>query len=95
MTAGWERALADCEARLDAAASALAAGRPVAVEPFVAPAVAMPLPADLADRARALAARTEELGARLADELERVRDELRRIPRIPRAQRAPNIDTRA
>lgn len=95
MSVTWEQALADCEARLDAADAALAAGHPVEVEAFAAPAVATPLPAELVARARALTTRGEELGERLAGEIARIRDEVRRIPRVPRAESASRFEAQA
>jgi len=94
MTTSWEDTLDECEARLDAADAALAEGRPVAVDPFVEPEVANPIPAELEARARTLAARTDDLGARLAVELERVRSDVRRLPRFRRSPGTGHIDTR-
>jgi hypothetical protein len=94
VTATWEHALADCEARLDAAAAALDQGGPV-VAPFTAPEVEGPIPEYLAGRARACSERGDQLQARLQDELERIRAELRRLPRIPRAPREAHFDAQA
>jgi hypothetical protein len=95
LTVTWEQALAECEARLDAAAAALEDGAPPAVAPFAAPAVDGPFPASLADRARVCSERGDELQERLTSELERVRTELRRLPRMPRAQREAHFDAQA
>jgi len=95
MTLTWERTLADCEARLDAAAAALEQGAPTAIAPFSAPDVEGPIPAALADRARACFARGEALEERLALELGRLRAELRRLPRMPRAQGEARFDAQA
>ena len=95
MTVTWEHALTECETRLDAALAALEGGSPADIAPFSPPEIDGPLPAPLADRARACCARGEELDARLANELERVRRELRRLPRMPRAQRDSRFDAQA
>jgi hypothetical protein len=95
VTITWEEALADCEARLDAAVAALEAGRPVVTDDFETPDVDQTLPAGLVDRARTVARLSEELESRLADELERIRLELRRLPRLPRAQRESRFDVQA
>ncbi len=93
MTVTWEHVLSDCEARLDAASSALELGLPAEVTPFSATEVAEPIPAELADRARVCVARGEALEAPLVNELERVRSELRRLPRMPRAEREARFET--
>ena len=95
MTASWEHALDDCDARLDAVTAALAAGTAPAVDAFAEPAVDGPMPAHLADRARECATRGEALHARLSNELDAIRAELRRLPRMPRAQREAHFDAQA
>jgi hypothetical protein len=95
MTVTWEQALADCEARLDAAAAALEAGAPSAIAPFSAAEIEGPLPVALTGRAQACSVRGEELSRRLGEELERVRVELRRLPRMPRAPRETRFEAQA
>jgi len=95
MTVPWERALDECEARLDAVTAALEAGTPAAVEPFSAPAVDGPVPAHLEGRAEECSTRGEELRARLEQELEDIRAELRRLPRMPRKPREVHFDAQA
>jgi len=91
----WERALEECEARLDAAGTALEAGAPVTVAPFAPPETDEPMPAALADRARDLVARSVELEGLLARELDGIRAELRRLPRMPAAPRETRFDAQA
>jgi hypothetical protein len=95
VTVTWDRALADCEARLDAVAAALVHGAPASAAPFATPDVEGPIPAPLAARARAVAERGAELEERLTSELARLRSELRRLPRMPRAPRESRFDTQA
>jgi hypothetical protein len=95
MTVTWEQALTECEARLDAAATALAKGTLASVVPFSPSEIDEPLPVALAERAQACATRGEELSERLAAELERIRLELRRLPRMPRAPRENRFEARA
>lgn len=96
MTVTWERALADCEARLDAAATALDGGAlPADIAPFSAPPVSGLLPAPLASWAQQLVDRGEELEQRLTSERERIRAELRRLPRMPSAAREARFDAQA
>jgi hypothetical protein len=95
MTVSWEQALEACEARLEAASIALDQGAPVAVAAFSAPAVDGPIPAALAERARACSSRSDALSERLADELERVRLELRRLPRMPSAHSEARFEAKA
>lgn len=95
MTVRWERALEECEARLDAASAALEPGPVAPVAPFSAPAVEGPIPEYLAERARECSERGDQLQERLRDELERIRAELRRLPRMPRAQREAHFDAQA
>jgi len=95
VTGSWERALDECDARLDAVTAALADGTPPAVEAFAPPAVDGPIPAHLADRARECEARGEELQQRLERELEEIRRELRRLPRMPRPPREAHFDAQA
>jgi hypothetical protein len=95
VTVTWEDALADCESRLDAATAALELGKPVAIAPFSDAGISGPLPAELADRARACSERGLELEARFAVELERVRVELRRLPRMPRVPAGTRFEAQA
>ncbi len=95
MTLTWERALADCEARLDAAEVALSRGTALPVSPFSEAEIEGPLPAALAERARECCARGAELEQRLSHELERIRLELRRLPRMPRAQSEARFQAQA
>jgi hypothetical protein len=95
VTVTWEDALTECEARLDAAESALDPRTAVPVAPFGPPAVDGPLPAPLAERARACCERGEALASQLAGELDRIRAELRRLPRMPRAPREAHFDAQA
>jgi hypothetical protein len=95
MTGSWERALDECDARLDAVTAALAAGTRPAVETFAPPAVDGPIPAELGGRARECASRGEELRERLEGELEAIRAELRRLPRMPRPPREAHFDAQA
>jgi len=96
VTVAWERALSECEDRLDAASAALDNGRaPSEIAPFSAPTVADPIPAALAERARALVARGAALEKQLTDERERIRSELRRLPRMPRAPRETRFEAQA
>jgi hypothetical protein len=93
---GWEAALAECEARLDAAAAAPGARAGEAeIAPFTAPEVDGPLPAPLVDRARRIVERAEVLEHRLTDEQGRIRAELRRLPRLPPAVHQTSFDKRA
>ena len=93
MSEAWERTLAECEARLDAAG----AHAPGAVEfpPFSAPAGLDPMPAALAGRARALVDRGEKLAHELGGEQDRIRSELRRLPRMPAVPGQGHFDTKA
>jgi hypothetical protein len=96
MTSTWEHALADCEARLDAAAAALDRGVLAAeIAPFSTPSVPGPLPAPLASWAQQLVDRGEELEQRLTSERERIRAELRRLPRMPSAAREARFEAQA
>ena len=83
MTITWERALADCEARIDTALAGLERGEPVQIEPFSPDEIDGPLPVVLARRAPPCRDRGAELEERLERELERIRSELRRLPRMP------------
>lgn len=94
MTDTWERALADCEGRLDRAAATLTGGTSD-VDPFSAPALPIPMPAALVDHARELVRQGEALEERLTGEQDRIRAELRRLPRMPRAARQSHFDTKA
>ena len=95
MTVTWELALADCEARLELAAAALASGTPTEITPFSAPELEGPLPEALVERAQACSTRGEELSERLGGDLERIRMELRRLPRMPRAPRETHFEAKA
>jgi hypothetical protein len=95
VTVTWERAIEECEARLDAATAALERRGPGQIAPFSAPEVDGPIPADLVERATACATRTDDLSAQLAEELERVRLELRRLPRMPRPQGEARFEAQA
>lgn len=91
MTDGWEQALSECEARLDAAADTRAAE----IAPFTVPEVNGPMPATLVGRARLIVDRAETVGHQLAAEQDRIRAELRRLPRLPPAPHTTSFDRRA
>jgi hypothetical protein len=93
----WEQALAECEARIDAAAAGLdgGVGATTAVAPFAIPAIDGPCPAVFEGRARALVERGIELERRLETERDRVRSELRRLPRMPPIERAWHLEVKA
>ena len=95
MTVAWEQAIAGIEANVDAAERALAAGTAPELAPFTPPALAEPLPAELADRARACRDRNDALAARIGGELDRIRSELRRLPRVPRSTHEARFDAQA
>ena len=95
MTVTWEHALAECEARLDAASAAGERLPSGGIPAFAPPEVAGPIPEALVERARACSVRGEALQAELAEELERVRQELRRLPRMPRAQSETRFEVQA
>jgi hypothetical protein len=95
MTRGWERALDDCEARLDAAGALLERGGAPAVNPFSTPAVTGPIPTELVDRARLIVDRGEALEQQLTDRQQVIRAELRRLPRMPRPAGRNRFDTKA
>jgi hypothetical protein len=100
VSGGWERALAECEARLDAVegldpAELTTAGGGLVIPAFADPGVGQPLPVALAGRAQACLDRTDALHARLTGELDRIRGELRRLPRLPRAPREGRFDAQA
>jgi hypothetical protein len=95
VTTSWTGVLDECAARLDAAASALERGEAVAIAPFVPGLVPGPMPAELADRARALVERSAALERRLEAEQARLRDELRRLPRMPAAEREVHFEAKA
>jgi len=91
----WEEALADCDARLDAAEAGIGTGSNPAVAPFSVPELAGPCPDPLLGHVRSLIERGTALEERLTTERERIRLELRRLPRLPRAQGESHFDTRA
>ena len=79
----WERALDELEARLELADAILDLnGEVEPLPPFATPPVDGPLPAPLAERARAALERSEALQARMEQEVERIRTELRGLPKL-------------
>jgi hypothetical protein len=96
VTDGWEQTLAECEARLDAAAGAPAArGGATEIVAFAAPEDTGPIPVSLVGRAQLIVDRAEALERQLVGEQDRIRAELRRLPRLPPAQHTPSFDSRA
>lgn len=95
----WDQALRGLEARLDHAERILSKpGTGEALEPFSPPAVAGPLPPEMAERAQALLLRAEELRGIGEAESARIRGELSRLARrapIPPRPATSLFETRA
>jgi hypothetical protein len=82
VTTAWARTLDECEARLDAAQTALDAGTRPDVSTFSPDdGPSEPFPAELIDRALALVKRGVELERRLVHDRDDIVSELRRLPR--------------